>query len=281
MFQYAAGRSLAMRHGVPLLLDITELRSYPKHQGYQFEDVFAGRFEIAGLIPLIRVLGRKARKVPKTVAVVSPKWPPMGDHVWVRQRTHDYDAAFESIGADCYLSGFWQSEKYFATIAPQIRESFRFKEALTGANAAIASRMKEAPSAAIHIRRGDYVTDKGAHAFHGLCAWDYYDAAIDHISRHEPDARFFVFSDDVVAAQERFANRQRAEVVAVNSGRHSYRDMMLMAQCKHQIIANSTFSWWAAWLNQNPDKIVVAPGTWFSGNDGQIKDIYCKDWIVI
>ena len=134
----------------------------------------------------------------------------------------------------------------------------------------------ETNSVSLHVRRGDYV--KLQH-IHGLCDLDYYAHAIRFITEHLTNPHFFIFSDDIQWVTNNLKIGFSHTFVDINHGHDSAWDMWLMANCKHNIIANSSFSWWGAWLNQNPNKIVVAPAQWFA--DGQQTDIISDDWTKI
>jgi hypothetical protein len=147
-------------------------------------------------------------------------------------------------------------------------------------NRLIATEMQGLNAVSIHIRRGDYVKNE---LYNGACTLDYYRKAIDAISMRINDARFYLFSDDEQWAQDFLKILSiQAVVIHWNKKADSYRDMYLMSQCKHHIIANSTFSWWGAWLNKNPQKTVIAPAIWFSDAPRDAdKDIIPDKWIRI
>jgi hypothetical protein len=178
-----------------------------------------------------------------------------------------------------YLIGYWQSEKYFIQIKEQVLNTFVFKN-IDEKNHRIAKEMQNLNSISMHIRRGDYV----GNAMHdGVYTLEYYRKAIDTILTIIKEARFYVFSDDSRWAQDFIKTLPiQAFVINWNKGRNSYKDMYLMSQCKHNIIANSTFSWWGAWLNKNPQKTVIAPAKWFPNTPSEsYKDIILDKWIKI
>ena len=279
MFQYAAGLSLAHRHDVPLRLDLTHMRLKGQHQGYQLDQIFKGDFQIATKRELLRLLWHDGYRVPKRGASISSKYPKLGTKVRARERSHNYDPDFQKIGPRCYLSGYWQTEKYFAGAQGAIRDAFVFANPPEGKNADVVAQMQGGPAVSLHIRRGDYVTNAKANAFHGLCDWDYYDRAVAMIRATHPDARFFVFSDDPAGAADHFGQDERFEVIAHNTGADSYLDMMLMTYCDHHIIANSSFSWWGAWLARTKNGTVIAPKVWFAGAAEQARDICADGWV--
>lgn len=176
------------------------------------------------------------------------------------------------------LVGTWQSEKYFKNIRPLILKEFEFDVPHDSKNTAIIKKIKETASVSIHIRRGDYVSDRWSktHAMSG--AENYYVRAIEFITSRFDNLNFFVFSDDIEWVKKNI-DIPEATYITNNKGSKAYIDMFLMTLCNHNIIANSTFSWWGAWLNKNPSKVVIAPKTWL--NSQNCDEIYNEQWIRI
>jgi hypothetical protein len=158
-----------------------------------------------------------------------------------------------------YMMGYWQSERYFLEQQKSIREDFRFRQAFAGFNAALAAEMSSSPSVSVHLRRGDYLSDQ----IMDVCSLDYYRAAAKYIEESIGRPTYYVFSDDTDWVRSHVDFLPGATFIDHNKGLDSHKDMQLMSRCKHHIIANSSFSWWGAWLNPSPHKIVVAPSTWF------------------
>ena len=181
-----------------------------------------------------------------------------------------------------YISGYWQSEKYFSQIENKIRTTFEFKN-IDAQNRNLAKEINSQNSVSLHIRRGDYL---GNNIYSGVCTEEYYRKAIKIITEknsQDKNLKFYIFSDDKKYATE-FINKLNypARLIDFNNGSDSYKDMYLMSQCRHNIIANSSFSWWGAWLNNYSDKIVVAPRKWFNiENENLYKDIVPDNWIKI
>ncbi len=185
------------------------------------------------------------------------------------------------VTGNCYLIGSFQSELYFDDIKSEIVKEFEFKEDLVGENKLTELLIKSTNAVAIHVRRGDYLYSHNVD-IHGVCSIDYYAKAIGYIKNQINNCTFFVFSDDIEWTQHNlnFGDSQKYFIVH-NNGSNSYNDMRLMSLCKHNIIANSSFSWWGAWLNQNPDKIVIAPQKWFNYQEynAMAQNIIPKSWI--
>lgn len=177
---------------------------------------------------------------------------------------------------DVYLRGYWQSEKYFTGIEEEVRKTFRIKENLTSYQKGILTRIQETESVSVHVRRVDYLDPKGKYA--GICTEEYYEKAMKQFAENEK-IHFFVFSDDYEYVKRRYQGDNVTVVKPEKEQPYCNMDMHLMSQCKHNIIANSSFSWWGTWLNENKRKIVVAPPRW--QNERNMKDIYCENWKVV
>lgn len=177
-----------------------------------------------------------------------------------------------------YLCGYWQSEKYFKDIRHIILEEFTFPVEVRKRTQELCEQMKRENSVSIHVRRSDYLTEQNAKVYGNICTEKYYENAIAYIEIQIENPYYYVFTDDLEWARGYFSGNNYT-IVDQNRGKDSYADMYLMSQCKHNIIANSSFSWWGAWLNQNPDKQVLAPKKWFHNHDKE--EIVCQDWIRI
>lgn len=191
---------------------------------------------------------------------------------------YDYDPkALENSGHRlAFFNGGWHSEKYFSAFLEQLLDTFSFdRDKMNGQTKALADKLGEENSVSIHIRRGDFCK---CDAFCGICTLEYYEKAIEYIKNCIDNPQFYVFSDDSSWARAHFAD-DCFHVVDWNAGQDSWQDMFLMSQCKHNINANSTFSWWGAWLNLNKNKIVVVPERFF--NYGETKDVYPESWVKI
>ena len=285
MFQYAFGRRLAQERGVPLKLDVSGFATYALH-GYALERlsvevVEATRDEIEALtavsprfpenvIPrrfLPRFLRRSRRLNPQHI---------------VEREGFRYDPSVLERPGSLYLDGYWQSERYFAPIADTIRAEFDVPTPLAGRNAEVAAQIEQATAVSVHVRRGDYADDPKTRAIHGLCSLEYYAAAVQHAAEHlagggvEP--RYFVFSDDPAWAAEHLALPGEPVLVDHNDAATNYEDLRLMSLCDHHVIANSSFSWWGAWLNPSPDKLVVAPAAWVADPSKACPDVCPAAW---
>lgn len=176
-----------------------------------------------------------------------------------------------------YLEGYWQTEKYFKDIRNILLSELVFPEIQYGEQAIYESDISSSESVSIHIRRGDYLNHLDKYG--NICTEEYYIKAIKCIQKNIKNPRFFVFSDDMKWSKHALGSYKQIQFVEHNSDVKSIYDMKLMSLCKHNIIANSSFSWWASWLNNNPNKIIIAPERW--RNDCECQDIYCKEWMII
>jgi hypothetical protein len=262
MFQYAIGRALALRLGVDLVLD----DRLALHKGEQ---------------SLTRVFDLPV--VQSSTMPPSRHDRPIAHSFWrhliargryVRENGLAFDPSILGRPDGTYLHGYWQSEKYFLDAEETIRQDFSFGTP-TGRNAELATQIAETPSVSLHLRRGDYVSN----ASHIVCAQPYYDAALAALlPKLDHDPQIFVFSDDPDWARKNLKLPGNPVVVDHNGAEYDYEDLRLMSLCKHNIIANSSFSWWGAWLNQNPGRHVIAPSTWFGKAKLSNPDIWARGW---
>jgi hypothetical protein len=176
-----------------------------------------------------------------------------------------------------YLSGVWQSEKYFRDYEKNIRKEITLKNAPSPEFERMKRQITQNQSVSIHVRRGDYVTKAKTNSLHGTCSPEYYRLAIKEISNNLTSPTFFIFTDDVTWTKENLQIKQNNIYVSGNKFSNA-EELILMSMCQHNIIANSTFSWWAAWLNTNPHKVVIAPKQWFATSTIDTKDLIPPNW---
>lgn len=188
-----------------------------------------------------------------------------------------------SIQSPVYLKGYFQSYKYFVGYEDFIRQVFSFPiDSLDERNKGLLVKVKSSNCIAVHIRRGDYVNDTLTAAYHGNCSLAYYSAAIKLLVSKNKEFTFVFFSDDSDWVKRQFEDLPYSKIfVDHNKEENSWKDMLLMSSCRHAIIANSSFSWWAAWLNTHPEKIVIAPKNWFKTKDLDTTTLLPEEWIKI
>ncbi len=181
-----------------------------------------------------------------------------------------------------YIEGFWQTEKYFKHIEDDIRAEITLKNPLSSYSKNIMDEINNSNAISLHVRRGDYITRADAITFHGTCSPEYYKDAVGQIAKNISDPKFFLFSDDHEWVAENFKWLPFPFTCVKNPSEKNYEDLILMASCKHHIIANSSFSWWGAWLNPRKDKIVIAPKKWFlNAPKNDTRDLIPEEWVKI
>lgn len=277
MFQYAAGRALALAKNSRLLLDLRAFETYTLHNGFEIDRVFFAPVDVATEADVNQLLGWRSGSVIRKLLKRTRSPLLHGPHLAIEPHFNYWPGLSEGT-VPCYVMGYWQSEKYFKEFEQTIRADFKFKVSLSDENRETANHMRSCNSVSLHVRRGDYITHAPTAKILNTCSIDYYRKAIACITEKIPLPHFFVFSDDQLWARNNLDIPFPVEYVDRNRGSHSHIDLQLMSLCKHQIIANSSFSWWGAWLNENPNKIVIAPHDWFC-NGLNDNDLIPQQWI--
>lgn len=279
MFQYAAGRALSLEYGVPLRLDVFGFADYSLHQGFELQQVFNCPAETAAESDVRSILGWQFSSGIRRI-VARPGMAPFRREAFVVEPHFHYWPEINRVPQECYLHGYWQSEKYFQSHASDIRADFTFKHPLSISNAELAEHIAQVNAISLHVRRGDYASNPKTTATHRLCTLDYYHEAIQYICERIERPNFFIFSDDMAWVKEHLKIDSLCQHIDHNFGTENYNDMRLMSLCKHHIIANSSFSWWGAWLNPSAGKIVIAPKQWFA-NETNTQDLIPDEWLII
>lgn len=272
MFQYALGRTLSLRHKATLKFDCSYLKSANQSGRFLEIDGFQIKLEEATKNEIARYRG--------ILAKISDKLKKENRKKYILEKSRFFDPSILERN-DGYFDGHWNSERYFKEYENPIRRDFQLKNPL--GPKALETQWEIAKSkkaVSVHIRRGDYVSIQKIAAVHGALPLFYYETACDKILEKFPDAHFFVSSDDIGWAKENFPKKYLAIFVS-SPEIANYEELILMSLCKHNIIANSTFSWWGAWLNQNSEKIVIAPKQWLRDPKKDMRDIIPKSWILL
>jgi hypothetical protein len=269
MFQYALGRKLSISKKRKLYLDISFYNSQADvdtPRSYELE-----YFKLKA--KTIKNITTKKR-VPSIINI-RPYFP-----YEYTEKTFSYDGnVFKQPDGTLYI-GYWQSEKYFLDIRDELLRDFQLANPLRGRDKDLLDSILAHDSVSLHVRRGDYVNNKNAKNFHGTKGVGYYSEALEIILKKVSNFKLFVFSDDISWCKSNLKDIH-ADTYFVDGERHGTIDMFLMKNCTHNIIANSSFSWWAAWLNTNPEKLVVAPKKWFNNTLIDTSDIIPNSWIQI
>jgi hypothetical protein len=278
LFQYAAARSLSLHHNVPLLLDsssfyrkeIAELEVPRDFELYQFEGVnekIITPEELAATIDLKNERSFFTRILPQ----------------YKRQIYNcpffHFDPNFFKSRKTVYLKGGWQSEKYFRPFKDTIFQSLQLKPAVINPVAGKAREIKEKPTVGVHIRRGDYLRMQIIFEWHGVMSKEYYARGFETIQKEKGDFSVLYFTDDPEWVQKELMPVMKGEIVSSTISQNHFQDFHLLSSCHHNIIANSSFSWWAAWLNPNPGKMIVAPKNWFNKGPRDTQDLLPHNWI--
>lgn len=276
MFQYAVGRCIAEKLQTSLQLNVSGFEKYPL-RCYELNN-FNIQVQLASKEDLLLFSLTTKQKLVRSVK----NW--FGKHddnryICVQERSFTFDPAVLQQQGNLYLTGYWQSEKYFKDIASILRKEFSSRNPLSPRSTVLQEKMQRPGSVAIHIRRGDYVTNPQTNQMHGVMSLDYYRKAMDFIASRQEDVTYYIFSDDVPWVRQNFTVSDRICIVEPDDSSQSYEDMLLMSTCNHYIIANSSFSWWSAWLNSNPNKIVIAPNKWFNKAEMDTTDLIPDNWI--
>lgn len=256
LFQYASARAISIRAGLEFKLDITEFDDY-KLRKYELGN-FNIQENIASVSEIVCMLKRKR----------------LFQQNYFKEKNSKFMPELLKIKHPAYLEGYFQSEKYFKDIEQIIRQELTFKD-LDLIQNKNSLELRQQNSVSIHVRCGDYINDSENAKIYNICTMQYYQRAINYIQEHVENPVFYVFSDDIDWVVKNF--KPDVEVKVLNSANWQ-DDFYFMQNCKHNIIANSSFSWWSAWLNQNPDKIVIAPDKWFNVSKLNYKSIVPNDW---
>lgn len=273
LFQYALGRKLALNHKTLLKLDISGLgkNTLPGDAVRQFAlSNYKIEAEIATDAEILQYQ-KKYNRLQKFYNKIVGRI--IGD------RTVVFNSKILETSNNSYLDGYWQSPLYFNDIRDNLLKELTPKDNLSDYGQGVLNTIKNSNSVGIHIRRGDYVSNSKVRNEFGSCSISYYKNAISLILEKQIETQFFVFSDDITWVKEYLTLPKDTNYVSDTSLKDS-DELYLMSQCKHNIIANSSFSWWAAWLNDNPKKTVIAPTPWFD-NVIYDKNLIPETWIQI
>jgi hypothetical protein len=275
MFQYAMAKAMAKKNGDNFKLDIS---FYPQQALRKYElNLFNIEENIATEGDSKELRGREGLlfKIKNKFGIHTKR--PL---TYIKEKI-EWLSIFQKdtcdLKGDIYLDGFWQHENYFKDIKSEISKEFTLKQQISNEAKEYLSDIQKSQSISLHVRRGDYVQNIHTNRIHGTCDLEYYNKSIEHINNKINSPIFFIFSDDMSWCQENFNFLDNK--VFVDDTQTAFDDLELMQNCKHNIIANSTFSWWGAWLNKNENKIVVSPKFWASSNLNIT--LSCKEWIKI
>lgn len=261
LFQYATGMNLSIQKKVPLLLDLSWFNSQNKRK-YQL-DLLNISSDTAHISEVKKIKNRKNNKIIEILNRVSGgKIPWLKSYVFIEKNSGHFDNNLFSCPKNCFIRGYWQSEKYFLEIKETIRKEFTLKKDFSVKVKTISAQMRsDTNSVSVHVRRGDYVKENIGHCVTNL---DYYYRAIEFLTNQGIDPKFYVNSDDIEWARENLSIFPGIIFIDRHICNNDAEELLLMSHCHHHINANSSFSWWSAWLNEQEDSIVTVPNKWFS-----------------
>ncbi len=288
MFQYAAGLALAERRRTVLKLDVSWFGEDPRYEAHNryalsclnITEQFATDDELRRFFgePLSRT-ERWSVSVARALRLYGyvRRHTPSG--LVHEAKTFAYYPELLEQPDGCYLKGLFQSERFFESVSGMIRAQFSSRYPPAAQVVELAKRITGGPSAALHFRRGDYVRNPEFTRIIGVVGLDYYMSAVRLLRERSPEAVLYIFSDDIEAVAKEFKPPGPHEFVRIGKLSNAYDKIHLMSLCEHIAIANSTFSWWAAWLNLNPGKLVIAPEPWLLDSTLDQRDVIPSAWI--
>lgn len=280
MFIYAFARYLANKHNTELKLDLSYYQNY--HRSYDLNNFniienTATECEISSLKTFKSKHNKFLSWLKYTLKNKPVKMIPSNSYIL--DSGIAFNQEYMNLPDNVYLEGLFQAENFFKDIKEIIKKELSFKEAAQGMNLEVLNNINQTNAVSLHIRRGDYITNKWAQENLGLCSLEYYQKAIKHIEETIENPHFFLFSDDIEWVKENLKMQSPFYFVDCNNEQTGYEDLRLMSNCKHHITANSSFSWWGAWLGKNENKIVIAPKTWFKSSSIDDTKVVPKEWI--
>lgn len=276
MFQYAFARALSLSRRREVVLDCSEFPGYSLRafalDRMRIELPVADPGQLAAFRPR---LPRPALRVLRRFGLEAVG---LSGGTVVREKGLAYRRIREHARRPTLFVGYWQTEKYFAEHRDVLRRDFQVVEPPDEANRALLDAIRGSESVCLHVRRGDYVSDASAAQVHGTCSPGYYRLAVRRLQERLSCPRFFVFSDEPDWCRTNLDLPGDTVFADVNGPETPWRDLRLMSACRHFVVANSSFSWWGAWLSDNPGKSVIAPTRWFAAPGKDDRDLVPADW---
>lgn len=276
LFQYATAFCLAKKHNTHVMLNDSLLKRV--NIEITSRDYELSNFNITGKLMTKsdhKLFTRSRKKISRFIPGINFITS------WREHSEYSFDKAFNTLPDQVYLEGYWQSFHYFESVRAALIEELTPKARMTATESLFFNKVSKSNSVAIHIRRGDYVTSATTSKYHGVCNPNYYYKSIEKINSMLVNPEFFIFTDDPEWVLKSFNNKLPYTLVYnEKEPLKAYQDLHLMSACKHQIIANSSFSWWAAWLNSNSTKVVIHPKNWLLHRHVDLADLIPKSWLM-
>jgi hypothetical protein len=272
LFQYAAGLSLAEKHQTQLKINVDfKQADTSRTLGLSHFNIFlesATPEEIKHYSPT-SILFKK---------ILS--YLPLALQKFYKERQFSYQPDFEKLGPNVYLKGYWQSERYFSTIATQVKDIFTLQPHFYSNILPLIEEIKQTESVSIHVRKGDYLLHPYSD-YYATLESAYYNNALAALQDNLPQLKLYVFTDDPKWVKENLALPIPYTLISGVQTTSMYEDFQAMLTCKYHIIANSSFSWWTAWLSARDGKKVVAPKEWFKNGPSDTADLIPKSWLIV
>lgn len=273
LFQYAFGRYLATKHQTELFLDARDYQKKPQHglllQHFNIDARFASN-DILGKLPNV-ACSQTWRRMLWNISLSNPRW--------VREKPYGFKPEWKQIGSHAYLDGYWQSERFFSEITPELRNQLKLKTELSATSQEIVGAMSNCRSVAIHIRRGDYITDASAAQIYLQLPLAYYQRCVEDWACDHSGVKIFVFSNDIPWCRKNLRLRFPITWIDHTNADTAYEDLYLMQQAECCITANSTLSWWGAWLGRRSGQTVYTPAQWFHPGTLNDQALACDSWV--
>jgi len=275
MFQYAYGRSIASRYNKTVKFDLGWFKENSAHRAFMLNSLNV-TYECATVEEIYDTKTCNGRNI------IEYKWnllrnaiaPYYRKSVIIENSNTCFDTHLLKTNSNSYIEGYFASENYFIPIADLLKKEFKFKTQPSELNKCKMQEMQQRNAVCISLRRGDFLQ----HSIHNVCGLDYFDRSIEYLNQRITDSYFYIFSDDNAWATENFKTDFPHEFVT-----HNYpnfiEDFRLMQVCKHHIIPNSTFSWWAAWLAEQDGSIIIAPNKWLNSETIDYSKVVPLRWI--
>jgi hypothetical protein len=276
MFQYAIGRRLSLERGVQLKLDLSWFHNQTK-RSYRLSQ-FNIQAETRNSFEMEKLYRKDKNILYSKVIRQMERFLPYYQRRVIFERKSGFDPNILKAQKFVYLDGYWQSQKYFSGYEMVLKNDLKLKEPIRDQLLIdLENKFQNENSVSLHIRRGDYIQDLKSAAYHGICSTSYYHQATNYLAECESDLRVYVFSDDIEWAKHNLSLKLPTEFISGRFDIPDFIELELMKNCKHHIIANSSFSWWAAWLAKSPEKIVISPIKWFVNKE--VKNLIPAEWI--
>jgi len=291
MFQYAIGKSISLQYGSDFQIEskygfINDF--YERSFGLSHFNIKAHQVDLK-ILPRKLVKSSKYAFIQKIIDFFDNRFPFLNylldSKHWniVYEKNLYFNPSVFNSSKNQYLIGYWQSERYFKNIRAELLNEFSLKEPLDSINYQFSEKIKNTNSVGVHYRRLHGISkgliSKSNSTVLGIVSDEYYKKAIEYMKNHNKEMILFVFSDDINWVKRNVEFNEKVVYVDINGDDKNYLDLFLMSLCKHQIIANSSFSWWAAWLNQNESKIVISPSKWYINEAMNKNDTIPSNWI--